>query len=319
MADDEQLEIITEDGVDRWNAWRADHPEVVTDIAGANLANVYLRAANFANTNLQGANLEGSDLQSANLQGTNLQDADLRGADLRSANLQDANLQGADLQAANLTKANLNSANLTSANVSDAHFTMADLLGSNFRGATLNKTDFNNAKISKDTLGLGGLPHGTRASIVTVDVETIDVAAKPEDTLQDADAQISDNAHNLTVGYASSIVGPAHWVLKGLSIPNDINEEHRDLIVKLLNTVAELEQKLAAIQDEKQLLSDENEELRNRINQALPLWKRAWEEFVLKGAGGIGASAGKAAVFVAGFIAGTLYNSFSPAGLGISV
>lgn len=309
MANDEQLEIIIEDGVDRWNGWRADHREVVADIAGANLANLYLQAANFANTNLQGANL----------QGANLQDVDFRGTNLQSANLHDAILQGADLQGANLTNANLNSANLTSANVSSANFSGADLLGSNFRGATLNQAAFQNAKISKDTLGLGGLPHGTRANIKTVDVETIDVAAKPEDTLQDADAQISDNAHNLTVGYASSIVGPAHWVLKGLSIPNDINEEHRDLIVKLLNTVAELEQKLAAIQDEKQLLSDENEELRNRINQALPLWKRAWEEFVLKGAGGIGASAGKAAVFVAGFIAGTLYNSFSPAGLGISV
>lgn len=150
-------------------------------------------------------------------------------------------------------------------------------------------------------------------------MKLVEVTPIPEDMTQEPDTEISDEANNLTVGYARTIVGPAHLALQDLSIPNDISEEHRDLFHELRSTVAELEKNLADIQEESRLLSDENEELRNTIDQALPLWKKAWEEFILKGAGAIGASAGKGAVFTAGFIAGMLYVNFSSAELGISV
>lgn len=314
MADDEQLEIISEDGVQRWNSWRAETPKALTDISGADIPNIYLVDAKFENTNLQGANLQSANLQNANLQNANLQDAILLGASLQGANLQGANLKGANLQSATLNGANLRGASLQEANLAQAQFNNSKLHGANFRGANFNGTAFNGAELSKDTLGLGRLAEGQRASMRLVEVTPI-----PEDTLQEPDTEISDQANNRTVGDARSIVGPAHLALQGLSIPNDISEEHRDLFDELRSTVAELEKKLTDIQEESRLLSDENENLRNIIDQSIPLWKRAWEEFILKGAGAIGASAGKGAVFTAGFIAGMLYVNFSSAELGISV
>lgn len=314
MADDEQLEIISEDGVQRWNSWRAENPEALTDISGADIQHVYLQGANFENTNLQGANLQGSDFQRANFQNATLQGANLQGVKLQSANLQRANLQGANLQGAILQGANLLGASLQDANLTQAQFQNTKLQGANFRGASFEAAAFDGAKLSEHTLGLGRLTQGQRSSMNLVEVTPI-----PEDMTQEPNTEISIDANSLTVGYARSIVGPAHLALQGLSIPNDISEEHRDLFDELLSTVAELEKNLADIQEENRLLSDENENLRNAIDQSLPLWKRAWEEFILKGAGAIGASAGKGAVFTAGFIAGMLYVNFSSVGQSISV
>jgi hypothetical protein len=119
----------------------------------------------------------------------------------------------------------------------------------------------------------------------------------------------------ITVGAAMRIIGPAHEVLGGLTIPNDLSEAHRDLFLELLRTVGDLQQTLAALNDETRLLSDENEELRKKIDDALPLWKRAWETFVLKGA----ETAGKGAVFTAGFIAGMTYSALAAEPLGIPI
>ena len=118
-------------------------------------------------------------------------------------------------------------------------------------------------------------------------------------------------AKRITVGTAKRIVGPAHEVLMGLSIPNDLSEAHRDLFLELLRTVEDLQQSLAGLNDETRRLSDEPEELRKKLDDALPLWKRAWETFVLKGATAAGTTAGKGAVFTAGFIAGMTYSAFA--------
>lgn len=313
MANAEQLEIIIEDGVHRWNAWRAENPKTLTDIAGVDLVNAYLREANLENTNLQNADLKSADLANANLASANLANSDLTGADLMRANLTATNLANAKLIGATLTRANLAGADLAGADLTGANLTEANLIDANFRSVNLVNAIFKNAKLSKNTLGLGRLPTKQRA-----DIQLVDVAPAPEDTPQEAEHQISDNAHNLTVGYARSIVGPAHWALQGLSIPNDLSEEHRNLFEEMLGIVAELEQKLSNVEGEQRLLSSENETLRNSIGQAVPLWKRAWEEFILKGAGAVGDSAGKASVFAAGFIAGTLYTNFAPAA-GVSV
>ncbi len=123
----------------------------------------------------------------------------------------------------------------------------------------------------------------------------------------------------ITVGTAKSILGPAHEVLIGLSIPNDLSEAHRDLFLELLRTIEDLQQSLADPKDENRRLSDEPEEFREKIDDALPLWKRAWETFVLKGAEGAGTSVGKGAVFTAGFIAGMTYSAFAAEPLGIPI
>ncbi len=126
-------------------------------------------------------------------------------------------------------------------------------------------------------------------------------------------------AERITVGTAKRIMGPAHQVLIGLSIPNDLSEAHRDLFLELLRSIEDLRQSLADLRDENRPLSDEPEEFRKKLDDALPLWKEAWETFVLKAAAGAGTSAGKGVVFTAGFIAGMTYSAFAAEVPGISI
>lgn len=122
MADENHLTILRQ-GVERWNAWRAEHADIRPDLSTA-----FLRE-----TNLSGANLHGADLML-----TNLCNADLAGADLS-----DARMNGTGLIGANLVGANLSGANLSWADLSGANLTAADL-----RGAMLVRTDFTRAILS---------------------------------------------------------------------------------------------------------------------------------------------------------------------------
>lgn len=115
------------------------------------------------------------------------------------------------------------------------------------------------------------------------------------------------HAERITVGTAKRIMGPAHEALIGLSIPNDLSEAHRELFLELLRSIKDLQKSLADFKDENRRLSDEPEEFRKKLVDAIPLWKRAWETFVLKGA----EVAGGGAVFTAGFIAGATYSAFT--------
>ncbi len=294
MADKEQLELILEDGVVRWNAWRASNPEARTDFADADLTDRFLR-----NVMFRGANLRGADLSSADLNHADLRGADLTGAVLEAADLERADLTGAVLEGSNLTVAKFERCDLTDANLREA-----DVHGANFRGA----------KFSEGTLGLGRLNTKQREGMNFVTVEPASEAGLPE-----FDEEDSDRAITLTVGNVKRLVDPAHWALQSFSIPNDLTEEHRELFLELVASVAELQEKLAAIDDHNRRLADETEDTRDSIRQALPLWKRAYEELVLRLSGGLGEQAARGTAFAAGFIAGTLYNSLSPGGATLSV
>ena len=104
MAHEEQ-EICLQQGVDGWNAWRAEHPSVTPDLSGARL-----RGLDLSDADLAGANLSGADLR-----GTVLRSADLSGANLDGANMFKAVIDDADLAGANLLQAQfLNCAQLES-------------------------------------------------------------------------------------------------------------------------------------------------------------------------------------------------------------
>ncbi len=126
-------------------------------------------------------------------------------------------------------------------------------------------------------------------------------------------------AAQITVGTAQRIIGPAHEVLIGLSIPNDLSEAHRELFLEFRRSIEDLQQIIAGLRDENRRLSDESEELRKKLDDALPLWERAWETFVLKSAEGAGTSVGKGAVFTAGFVAGMIYSAFAAEPPGIPI
>jgi uncharacterized protein YjbI with pentapeptide repeats len=92
MANKEHLAILKQ-GVETWNRWREENPEIVPDLKGANLKGAYLCGADLSNANLSSANLSSANLSVANLSDANLFDAYFSGSDLSYANLSKANLE----------------------------------------------------------------------------------------------------------------------------------------------------------------------------------------------------------------------------------
>ena len=123
MTIPEHIEILRR-GPRVWNAWRAENPAVVPDLAGIalsigdrqmgpinggpiNLSRALLNEATLYFATLTGADLRGSNLTNADLRGARLEGVDLTGADLAGAQLDGASLAGAVLKAANLSGASL--------------------------------------------------------------------------------------------------------------------------------------------------------------------------------------------------------------------
>ena len=143
MANEEQLRILREEGVEAWNKWREENPELKIDLLRADLCDADLGGANLVGAHLLGADLEGANLRGAKLRGANLQDADLTVAKLIGADLSSrhpamgTNLRGAHLFAASLSEANLRGVDLSDADLYNAGLQEANLAEANLRGANL--------------------------------------------------------------------------------------------------------------------------------------------------------------------------------------
>ena len=120
MAVPEHVAKLKE-GVEAWNQWRQDYPQILP--------------------NLRKANLRGKDLQHANFN-----DANLRRADLREANLSRATLRRADLRRAVLSDARLNEADLTSATLIETDLRRAVLNGCRVYGIAAWNLELQGAK-----------------------------------------------------------------------------------------------------------------------------------------------------------------------------
>lgn len=96
MANQEHLDLLKQ-GVETWNQWRQDHPDVQPDLRGVDLGKADLCGAFFRE-----AHLEGAFLREAHLESTDLKGVHLEGANLIMAHLENANLWGASLAGANL-------------------------------------------------------------------------------------------------------------------------------------------------------------------------------------------------------------------------
>ena len=79
MADQNHLKILKK-GVDAWNNWREENPEIEPDLGGADLTGAILTRANLARANLSGATLLWADLTGADLTETELSWAHLSSA-----------------------------------------------------------------------------------------------------------------------------------------------------------------------------------------------------------------------------------------------
>jgi len=141
MTNPDHLRILLK-GVQHWNQWRKDNPEITPYLFEANLRQAHLNGAN-----LKGAYLPGAKLTEADLDGANLIEANLRGANLIKALLNGADLSGADLDGANLSGADLRGADLSEADLGEVDFRMALLRGADLSRARLFFAKFRNADL----------------------------------------------------------------------------------------------------------------------------------------------------------------------------
>ena len=134
--------VILKQGIEIWNKWRDENPNIKPNLSKANLTGANLSGANLSRANLNWTNLSNTclhddNLNEAELYSANLSGADLGFADLCGANLSKSNLTGANLSGANLSRANLTGSDLTRADLCGVNLSMANLTGSNLTGADI--------------------------------------------------------------------------------------------------------------------------------------------------------------------------------------
>jgi TIR domain/Pentapeptide repeats (8 copies) len=147
MANPEHLAILNR-GVEEWNEWRSEHPDVRPDLREAKLSGENLSGANLSEADLSEADVTRALFLKANLIRADLTEALLHGADFNEANLKWANLRRADFTGANLRDANLRAAKLRDANLRDANLTGADLRMANLSGADLRRADLSGTDLN---------------------------------------------------------------------------------------------------------------------------------------------------------------------------
>jgi hypothetical protein len=148
MANSEHLAIL-EQGVEAWNQWRAENPEVLPNLSSGDLTK----------RNLGSINLSGAYLRGVVFTGTDFTLADLSMADLQEADLCETNLTAADFRGTNLNKADLSGSNLYASD-----FGFSDLVGTKFDGTSFGLTHIVSVDLSK-TIGLENIDHVSPSSI----------------------------------------------------------------------------------------------------------------------------------------------------------
>jgi len=198
MANPEHLKILKE-GVEAWNEWRKNNPDIVPNLRGVDLEGAELVGANLTKAALQEAVLKhtfllGADLSqanlfeaklasaylmdgnlykailiSANLCSADLRNATLNAADLRGADVIEANLSGASLRRANLDSVSFLGANLSGADLCFAAFVAGNVEGTTFSDSTMESTSFANVDLSKAK----GLDEVRHVGPSTIGIDTV--------------------------------------------------------------------------------------------------------------------------------------------------
>ena len=150
MADDKQLAILSR-GVEAWNKWREENPDVLIDLKNAELMHMNLENANLAEADLEKANLSFSNLKNANLAFSNLESAVISFANFEGANFAAAHLEKAYLEDSTLVGAKMAGANLKNAILANSNLKNAYLIDANLEGTNLSAVNFRNTNLSSVT------------------------------------------------------------------------------------------------------------------------------------------------------------------------
>ncbi|HEY0752700.1 MAG TPA: toll/interleukin-1 receptor domain-containing protein [Ktedonobacteraceae bacterium] len=156
MVKQEYVALLRQ-GVEHWNQWRQEQPDVQPDLREADLRGLLLRGVELRHVDLSEANLSELDLRDARLDGAVLRRADLSNANLREASLRGATLRrafcnGVDLSGADLSKADLYLAQLSAAHLHKTNLTAADLSFADLDGSWLHEANLSFADLTETSL-----------------------------------------------------------------------------------------------------------------------------------------------------------------------
>ncbi len=124
-----QHQYILNKGVEAWNRWRTENPNIQPDLSGLNLTGKILNGADFTKVNFNGTNFFESSLYKVSFGGSDLANADLTGVNLFSSTL---------------TRTILNKTILKRAYIRGVSFTESTLIDTELTFAHLVETDFSN-------------------------------------------------------------------------------------------------------------------------------------------------------------------------------
>ena len=158
---DEHFRILSK-GVQTWNHWRHEHPEITPNLRGAFLSAKTMESINLDNADLTGARMTECFLFRSTLIKANLTGALLQHADLSEADLSEARLVGSNLEEANFLKTNLTAADLTGSILTNAHMVRTNLALATLSGSYVYGTsvwDVNLAQADQRDLVITPWPH----------------------------------------------------------------------------------------------------------------------------------------------------------------
>jgi hypothetical protein len=163
MANEEHVAIL-ERGIDAWNQWRKEQPEITPDLSGANLSGKDY--ARYSDSGPFGINFDRVDLHDAKIRDANFFDSYMRFANLAGADLCNSQLHICNLIGANLSQSHCGETDFENAILMQANLTRADLDSTNFTGALLRECDFSGAVMQRAIFGENDLSDALHLDLV---------------------------------------------------------------------------------------------------------------------------------------------------------
>lgn len=180
---------ILEQGVEVWNKWRKDHPEIErpnlnyarflgADFQNANFSKTEFVDADLAGSNFSGANLERADFLNARLVGCEFYGATMKSTIFYEADLTSAKFDNSIIERGIFTKADMEGASLINVTLHNPIFLYAKLRNAKLQGTIISNADFRgayleNANMEKAILNGADL---SLSSFVDVNLTNADIS-----------------------------------------------------------------------------------------------------------------------------------------------